>query len=677
MRRILLVALLALLALGSQQLAGQLSPPAAEAIDIEAVIWQFGKDYPGADGDDTKLPLRTVYIKTHDATNWMSTYDEDPKAVSGPASIRRLIDDYGAQGIEVVAWFVPKGGDIDRQVEMATQVLDSGVTALYADVEPFEGFCDLECGYLANELWWRVRQERPGAKLGVIYDPRPWTWAESATWSWLAAADVALPMCYWEMFVDQEAWSDPAGCVSQAYEGLGYLAPGRSLEYIPMLQGDTTPERFLQAMDAARAAGATKVSIWRRGVVANDVWEAAWAIYEPPAQVAATWPSYWQWSPCPWDGCILREASSPALYVLYAGAKFHIPSPEALAAMGRSPADHWIVGDGMMSRVADVPWDGTLVQEAGSEGVYVVYAGARFPIPSPEALNAIGLGAQRVYRVPPGAVATLPSIPREGSRFRELSGGPDWQMTAGARFAVPSPEVAAALTATGSLEELVYVVPDGALAQVPLQPRDRTRVRELSSPTEWQIAAGARFPLPSAAERNKLVHAKQLEWHLSVVPDGGLAGVPTVLRDGSHVRELDGAVEWQVVAGTKIALVDGPRRDALIAAGQLSQEPFIVPNGTLAGLPEGPVEGAVVKEPGSDVLFVVRCGSLYKIADSAQLERLVTGALARLPILTVAGPLAAPETREGNGCVGGALECSPRGWGLANPFAPLGCRPRG
>jgi hypothetical protein len=363
--------------------------------------------------------------------------------------------------------------------------------------------------------------------------------------------------------------------------------------------------------------------------------------------------------------------------VLYAGAKFHIPSPEALAAMGRSPADHWIVGDGMMSRVADVPWDGTLVQEAGSEGVYVVYAGARFPIPSPEALNAIGLGAQRVYRVPPGAVATLPSIPREGSRFRELSGGPDWQMTAGARFAVPSPEVAAALTATGSLEELVYVVPDGALAQVPLQPRDRTRVRELSSPTEWQIAAGARFPLPSAAERNKLVHAKQLEWHLSVVPDGGLAGVPTVLRDGSHVRELDGAVEWQVVAGTKIALVDGPRRDALIAAGQLSQEPFIVPNGTLAGLPEGPVEGAVVKEPGSDVLFVVRCGSLYKIADSAQLERLVTGALARLPILTVAGPLAAPETREGNGCVGGALECSPRGWGLANPFAPLGCRPRG
>ena len=75
--------------------------------------------------------------------------------------------------------------------------------------------------------------------------------------------------------------------------------------------------------------------------------------------------SYWQWSPCPWDGCLLREESSAALYVLYSGAKFPIASPEALAAMGRSPGDHWIVGDGAMSMVADVPWDGTLPAGSG------------------------------------------------------------------------------------------------------------------------------------------------------------------------------------------------------------------------------------------------------------------------------------------------------------------------
>ena len=88
--------------------------------------------------------------------------------------------------------------------------------------------------------------------------------------------------------------------------------------------------------------------------------------------MASAWPSYWVWSPCPWDGCILKEASSPALYVLHSGAKFHIPNSDALAAMGRRPGDYWIVGDGMLQTVVDVPWDGTLLQEAGSPTVYVV-----------------------------------------------------------------------------------------------------------------------------------------------------------------------------------------------------------------------------------------------------------------------------------------------------------------
>ena len=52
-----------------------------------------------------------MYIKTHDATDWMATYDNHPQAVSGPESIRALIQSYAAQGIEVAAWFVPKGLD--------------------------------------------------------------------------------------------------------------------------------------------------------------------------------------------------------------------------------------------------------------------------------------------------------------------------------------------------------------------------------------------------------------------------------------------------------------------------------------------------------------------------------------------------------------------------------------
>jgi hypothetical protein len=633
--RLALVLLACLLAI--QQLGPQADTPGVEAVDIEAVIWQFGKDYPGAQSDDTLLPVQTVYVKTHDATNWMATYDENPMAVTGPNSIRRLIDHYRGQGIEVVAWFVPKGGDIEGQLRMAEAVLDSGVRALYADIEPFDGFCHLDCDYLAREFWWRLRAERPEANLGVIYDPRPWTWVESGTANWLAAANAALPMCYWELFVDQGAWGDPRGCVSQAHSDLSLLAPGLSLEYIPMLQGDTTGGRFLDAMDAAREAGASKVSLWRRGVVSQEVWEAAWNIWEPSPVVAAAWPSYWVWSPCPWDGCILREEASDALYVLYSGAKFRIPNPEALAAMGRNPGDHWIVADGQLSMVADIPWDGTLVQEAGSGAVYVVYAGAKFPIPSPEALYALGLGAQRVHVIPPGALNQIPSMPREGSRFQELSSPTEWQMTGGARFALPSAEMRDTLIAAGALEGAAFVVGDGALGDIPTTPQDGSRVREFSSGQEWQIAAGAKFRLADAITRNQLVRNGALKWGLSVVPDGALAGLPTVPREGSRVAELGGDMEWQIGGGTRFPIRDASLRDALVANGQLSAELTVIPQGALATIPAGPKDGTRVRDAQSGRLYLAHCGGLYWIFEGAMVEQVLASGLASGTALTVAG----------------------------------------
>lgn len=657
MHRLRLALVLLACLFGLQQLGTNSDTPAAQALDIEAVIWQFGQDYPGAQADDTLLPVQTVYVKTHDATNWMSTYDEDPMAVRGPTSIRRLIDHYRGQGIEVVAWFVPKGGDVDAQLRMAKAVLDSGVRALYADVEPFDHFCYLDCDYLAREFWWRLREERPEANLGVIYDPRPWTWDESSTANWLAVANAALPMCYFELYADQGVWGNPRGCVSQAHSDLSLLAPGLGLEYIPMLQGDTTGGRFLDAMDAAREAGASKVSLWRRGVVAQEVWDAAWNIWEPSPVVAAAWPSYWIWSPCPWDGCILREEWSDSLYVLYSGAKFSIPSPEALAAMGRNPGDHWVVGDGQLSTVADIPWDGTLLQEAGTEGVYVVYAGARFPVPTPEALYALGLGAQRVHTVPPGGLSQIPVMPRTGSWFREYSSIAEWQMTAGARFELPSPEVRAALIGAGALESVQYVVPDGALGHIPTTPRERSRVRELSSGQEWQIAAGAKFPLADAVVRNQLVHNDALEWGLSVVPDGALAALPAIPRDGSRVQELGSEGEWQIVGGIRFPIADAGLRDAMVKNGQLSATLTVIPQGGLAAIPAGPRDGSLVRDAQSGRLYLAHCGGLYWISEGAMQDRVIASGLATGPPLTVAGmppkPAAGDPAKCGSGIGGG------------------------
>jgi hypothetical protein len=124
----------------------------AESLDVEAVIWQFGRDYPGAEANDLNLPIKTVYIKTHDGTDWMSTYDSHPKAVSGPDALRNLVRDYSYLGIDVVAWFVPYGTDVEGQLQRAREVIDAGVKGLVADVEPYSGFCAQNCPMLAEQF---------------------------------------------------------------------------------------------------------------------------------------------------------------------------------------------------------------------------------------------------------------------------------------------------------------------------------------------------------------------------------------------------------------------------------------------------------------------------------------------------------------------------------------------
>ncbi|HZP26804.1 MAG TPA: dockerin type I repeat-containing protein [Dehalococcoidia bacterium] len=251
---------------------------------VDVFVWELSKDYPGANSNDSQLPIRDVYIKTHDGTDWMSTYDSNPNAISGPPALQSLMATYQSQGIGVTAWFVPKGTDVDKQVAMAEQVIDSGVEALYADAERWNGFCAADCSFLATTFWARLRAERPNATLGVIYDPRPQHWDASATAQWLASANVALPMCYWESYLGQTPWGDPKGCVDQAHADLDKLAPGRPLTYAPILQGSTDPVRMQQAMRAAYQNNTDHMSIWRRGVTPAEVWAAITAYNKPVRQ---------------------------------------------------------------------------------------------------------------------------------------------------------------------------------------------------------------------------------------------------------------------------------------------------------------------------------------------------------------------------------------------------------
>ncbi|MCH7483546.1 MAG: hypothetical protein IIA90_00170 [Chloroflexi bacterium] len=451
---LILIALAALIAAVAFQASG---PSAAEAIEVDPVIWQLSNDYPETLPGDMALPISTIYIKTHDAADWMSTYDDHPAAVSGPEAIQNLIDIYGAQGIAVAAWFVPKGTDYDAQLQLAMAVIDSGVTALYADLEPFPGFCFLECKELAENFWKPLRELRPDAHLGVIYDPRPWWWEQSATAEWFSVADSALPMCYWESYTGQVPWGDAAGCVVQAYADLSVLAPGRDLAYLPMLQGNSTVDRFEEALDAAAGVGSERVSVWRRGVVDTEIWELIDDYSEP---------SYVGCRSTLADDCLFEKMSTGSVWLMRGGSRFYIADFGLLPALGLTPDDVQLVEDAFLAAIPTVPPDGSLVTDEDGADVYVVYAGTRFRMSEGD-YAALGLDPETVVTIPLGLIEQVPLTPPDFSLLSDVSSAEDYLVLGGAL--IPLDEgVFAALEALGLTGGAAITVPSGALADIPM-----------------------------------------------------------------------------------------------------------------------------------------------------------------------------------------------------------------
>jgi hypothetical protein len=457
--RNLYVRLLTLLAAGALAAvlhSGAGPAEAAPGLSIEPMVWQFDRDYGAGIPDDNVLPVDTVQIKTHDGTDWMSTYDTSPLAISGPDAVRQSVERYKAQGIDVAAWFVPMGTDYDRQVQMAIEVIDAGVSALYADIEPFDGFCNQECPALAQNFWPRVRAARPDARLGVVYVPLP-EWRDvSDTAGWLATADVALPMCYWVDFEGSPPFDDPEGCVRQAKADIDALV-GHPLEYMPVLSGDSSWPDFQRAMDAAMSLGSTSVSIWRRGVVHPDVWNV---ISGYAGRVGPHCAELWL------DGCLIRELFQPTTYLIVGGSKLPV-SDAALTAFVQDPRDVQIVHVGVLGTFPNVPVDGTLLRELGAMTTYVVYGGAKFAIEDEATFLALGLDPAGVRPVPVGSTAWIPDVPSGVVRLKPLEDRVQYIVQGGARIPLDS-SADRTLAAQGRAGLPTYLVPDSALAEIPL-----------------------------------------------------------------------------------------------------------------------------------------------------------------------------------------------------------------
>jgi hypothetical protein len=154
-----------------------------------------------------------------------------------------------------------------------------------------------------------------------------------------------------------------------------------------------------------------------------------------------------------WDsGSLLREENE-AIWVIFGGARFHVPDPDTLSRLYRGkPITP--VPTGGVNRIPTVPVDGTLLREENG-AISVIFGGARFCISDLATLNRL-YHDKRSFQLWDGALNDIPMIPVDGTLLREESSTQVFLIQGGHKLPAP-PNVVGT----------VHVLWNGALSQIP------------------------------------------------------------------------------------------------------------------------------------------------------------------------------------------------------------------
>lgn len=99
-------------------------------------------------------------------------------------------------------------------------------------------------------------------------------------------------------------------------------------------------------------------------------------------------------------------------YIILGGAKFLIPSLQEALALGFPPFPSFqTVPTKSIACLASVPWEGTLIRERGSRAVYVIQNCAKRFIINPTVFNNHHFNLASVLTAPTGSLASIPNGP--------------------------------------------------------------------------------------------------------------------------------------------------------------------------------------------------------------------------------------------------------------------------
>jgi hypothetical protein len=266
--------------------------------------------------------------------------------------------------------------------------------------------------------------------------------------------------------------------------------------------------------------GGAKFHVW-----SLEALHLSWSdVHQDTSGILATLPLV------PRDGTILQEVSDPSVYIVYGGARFGVSSMEAL---GLDWANRHVVSDTALSQIPRIPTNGTLLREVSDPAVYVVYGGARFHVLD---MDQLGLKWENIRLVSPSALAQIPFVPVDGTLLKEASSAPVFIVYGGAKFHVLNMEE------LGLSWDSIHAVSDGAMGAIPDVPQDGTAFREHSDSRVFVIRGGVKYwvqDLASAGLTWSDVHEVS-DGALASFPEPSVTPPPVTHQPGD--LDADGAV---------------------------------------------------------------------------------------------------------------------------------------
>lgn len=270
---------------GTRDPAYSLVGAAAEpSVNHLAWVWQFTQD---GGKDEIRRVLAQhdlgVVLKTHDGTEWMSTYDASPDAVSGPAQVEALAAFFEEGGVPFHAWCVLNGLEPKREAQMAAEVLAAGARSISLDLESHAGFW-VGDSRAALELGRELRGLQPDAWVVTSIDARPWEIDRIPLEEFSTFSSEIAPQVYWAAFetAANVLKFTTAGYPPSEDDGItprflldvaaAKLRPF-GLPVHPIGDGTRAEQsEWDDFIERAYAIDAVAVSVWRYGVTDPSVW---------------------------------------------------------------------------------------------------------------------------------------------------------------------------------------------------------------------------------------------------------------------------------------------------------------------------------------------------------------------------------------------------------------------